>query len=115
MEGTIGAASRAWYRGSIDAFRATTANEILGQLVHASGNVKTTERDAWMAEIAALRAQLDGLRGTLLLEFSIPRMGRRIDAVLLIGPVVVVLEFKVGADRVPRRSAASRCGITRST
>ena len=30
------------------------------------------------------------------MEFSIPRMGRRIDAVLLIGPIVFVVEFKVG-------------------
>ncbi len=27
------------------------------------------------------------------LEFSIPRMGRRIDTVLLVGPVVFVVEF----------------------
>jgi hypothetical protein len=30
------------------------------------------------------------------LEFNIPRMGSRVDAVLLIGPVVFVVEFKVG-------------------
>ena len=30
------------------------------------------------------------------LEFSIPRMGQRIDVVLLIGAVIFVLEFKVG-------------------
>src|SRR5262249_33492890 len=34
----------------------------------------------------------------LYLEFSIPRMGRRIDALAIIGPVILVLEFKVGAD-----------------
>src|SRR5688500_11696844 len=97
MEGTIGAASRAWYGGSIDAFCAASPHAILGQLAHASGSVKATERDAWMAEITVLQAQLNGLRGDLFLEFSIPRMGRRIDAVVLVGPVVAVLEFKVGA------------------
>jgi hypothetical protein len=60
--------------------------------------VKPTERDAWIAEIAVLQAQTRGLAGSIFLEFSIPRMGRRIDAVLLIGPVVFVLEFKAGAD-----------------
>jgi hypothetical protein len=43
-----------------------------------------------------LQICLAGLTGSLFLEFNIPRMGRRIDAVLLIGPVVFVLEFKVG-------------------
>jgi hypothetical protein len=31
-------------------------------------------------------------------EFTIPRMGRRIDAVVIIGSVIFVLEFKVGED-----------------
>ena len=39
---------------------------------------------------------LVGLKGTIFLEFSIPRMGSRADAVLLIGPIVFVVEFKVG-------------------
>jgi len=39
---------------------------------------------------------LTGLTGSLYLEFDIPRMGRRIDAVVLNGPVVFVVEFKVG-------------------
>ncbi|MDZ4713709.1 MAG: DUF2075 domain-containing protein, partial [bacterium] len=35
-------------------------------------------------------------RGEIYFEFSIPRMGRRIDAVLIIKNVIFVLEFKVG-------------------
>ena len=50
------------------------------------------------------QAQTRGLTGSLFLEFSIPRMGRRIDAVLLLGSVVFVLEFKVGAT-VPTAEA----------
>ena len=38
----------------------------------------------------------------MFLEFNIPRMGRRIDAVLLIGPVVFVIEFKVGESTFDR-------------
>lgn len=36
------------------------------------------------------------------MEFSIPRMGRRIDTVLLIGPIVFVIEFKVGDAHIDR-------------
>jgi len=49
-----------------------------------------------LAQISLLQDQLSGLTGSVFLEFSIPRMGRRVDAVVLIGPVVFVLEFKVG-------------------
>ena len=45
---------------------------------------------------------LVGLTGALFLEFNIPRMGRRIDAVLLVGPVVFVIEFKVGESAFDR-------------
>ena len=49
-----------------------------------------------MEEIAFLQKSLDGLNGTLYLEFNIPRIGSRVDVVLLVGPVVFVVEFKVG-------------------
>ena len=55
-----------------------------------------TQRDAWLRQFEILRDSLSGLSGAILLEFNIPRMGRRIDAVLLVGPVVFVLEFKIG-------------------
>ena len=55
-----------------------------------------TQRDAWLAEINILRTVLSDYNGAVYFEYSIPRMGRRIDVVLLIGPVIFVLEFKVG-------------------
>lgn len=55
-----------------------------------------TQRDAWLAEIEILRSQLKGVDGSVFFEFNIPRMGRRVDVVLLIGSVVFALEFKVG-------------------
>jgi hypothetical protein len=70
---------------------------IVGRLVTNSDfDVLPTQRDAWLDQIGLLKKELVGLTGTLFMEFSIPRMGRRIDAVLLIGPIVFVLEFKVG-------------------
>jgi hypothetical protein len=47
-------------------------------------------------QIQLLKKELVSLTGMLFMEFSIPRMGRRIDVVLLIGPIVFVVEFKVG-------------------
>lgn len=58
--------------------------------------VEPAQRNAWLDQIVILKATLPGLTGTLFLEFNIPRMGRRVDVVLVIGAAVVVLEFKVG-------------------
>lgn len=95
---SLGPASRAWYGASIEEFRRSGADTILGQLAaHGEFALLETQRDAWLAEIEFLRAQLGGLTGSLFFEFSIPRMGRRIDVVLLVGGIVFVVEFKIGA------------------
>ena len=47
-------------------------------------------------EIDILRETLGSYEGNIYFEYDIPRMGRRIDVVLLIGPVIFVLEFKAG-------------------
>ena len=56
---------------------------------------------AWTATLACLRAALDGWAEAagweLLLEFSLVRLGRRIDAVLATPAAILVLEFKAGA------------------
>ena len=55
-----------------------------------------TQRDAWLEEAELLQHVLARHTGALYLEFTVPRMGRRIDAVVIIGSVIFVLEFKVG-------------------
>src|SRR4029450_7879933 len=40
--------------------------------------------------------------GSIFFEFNIPRMGRRIDVVLVIGAVVFAIEFKVGEKAFDR-------------
>ena len=91
-------ASRAWYASSVENFRATATEEILGTLTKNGGyTLLLTQRDAWIAQIEFLRERIRGLAGSLFFEFSIPRMGRRIDVVLLTGGIVFVVEFKVGA------------------
>jgi hypothetical protein len=100
---SIVAASRAWYGASIDEFLTTHADAIVGQLViNCEFTVLPTQTNAWLAQIDYLRGRLAGLTGSIFFEFSIPRMGRRIDVVLLLGPVVFVLEFKVGASDFDR-------------
>ena len=89
--------SRAWYHATITEFLLSEPENVLGKLA-ANGEfaLLQTQRDAWLVQIKVLAEALVGLNGSLFLEFSIPRMGRRIDAVVLSGPIVFAIEFKVG-------------------
>ena len=88
---------RAWYAASIADFLLAEVASIIGRLSQNSDfAVLPTQRDAWIEEIEILKAHLNGLSGSILLEFMIPRMGRRIDAVLLVGGGVLAVEFKIG-------------------
>lgn len=95
---------RAWYAASIYDFCWADANAILGLLTANAGgfSVEPSQRDAWVAQISFLKEALSGLEGSIFLEFSIPRMGRRLDAALLVGPVIFAVEFKVGATGFDR-------------
>jgi hypothetical protein len=88
---------RAWYAASFEQFIADSIDEVLGQLTNNSNRtIELGQRDAWRSQIEFLKQWLRGRAGTVLLEFNIPRMGLRADAVLLISGCVVILEFKVG-------------------
>ena len=92
-----GPQSRAWYGAAIEAFIQTPVNEVVNSLiVNSDFPVLPTQRDAWIGSLDILGRSLEGLEGSLFLEFNIPRMGRRIDAVVIVGPVCLVVEFKVG-------------------
>lgn len=98
-----GSRARYWYGAAISEFVAASANAVVGQIVtNAEFAVLPTQRDAWLSQIAFLRSQLTELSGSIFFEFSIPRMGRRIDVVLLVGPVVFAIEFKVGDKTLDR-------------
>lgn len=91
--------NRAFYSNTLPAFLNSSDEQILGILaLNNQFALEQTQRDAWLEEIRILKTVLESYSdgGAIYLEFSIPRMGQRIDAVLLIGSVIFVLEFKVG-------------------
>lgn len=94
---------RAYYTASIGVFLESAPETILGTLAaNSEMPVEPPQRDAWLKEIKILKASLQGLDGTLFLEFNVPRMGKRIDAVIAAGALVVVIEFKVGERNYAR-------------
>jgi DUF2075 family protein len=54
------------------------------------------QNKSWERQIEILKKSLVGLSGLIYFEFSIPRMGKRVDCILIIRNIVFVVEFKVG-------------------
>lgn len=95
--------SRAWYEATIPNFFAAHPDTILGCLQrNAEYTTLETQAAAWVVQVDVLREALVGIEGQILLEFEIPRMGRRIDAVVITRGVVLAIEFKVGSETFDR-------------
>ena len=87
---------RAYYSSTIYDFCNQAPDQILGEIARAhSFDLTGFQRDAWIEQTNLLKEVLFSHKGKIYFEFSIPRMGRRIDAVVIIGPAVFVIEFKV--------------------
>lgn len=92
--------NRYFYADSITNFVGSSENEILGALAaENSFDLVDLQRNAWQFEIQMLKEILrNKADGQILFEYSIPRLGKRIDVVLLLQGIVFALEFKVGAE-----------------
>lgn len=92
---------RAYYSDKIAAFLTASQDQILGELAkkhHFSLDI--WQKNAWIEQIANLKGHLSQFRdGDIFLEFSIPRMGKRVDVLLLIAGIIFVVEYKEGARR----------------
>ncbi|MBO4570573.1 MAG: DUF2075 domain-containing protein [Bacteroidales bacterium] len=92
---------RCFYDDPIAVFLVKKDEEILGVLSKDNTFDLTLEqRDAWMEEISIMKHVLRELNqpGHIIFEYTIPRLGKRIDVTLLINGIVFCLEFKAGED-----------------
>jgi len=93
---------RSYFASTIEKFMMMPETEVLGQLVKANQfALEQTQRDAWLEQIGILKTVLSSYTGGIYFEYAIPRMGKRIDVVLLIESVIFVLEFKSGEKEFP--------------
>ena len=94
------ATTRYYYSSAISEFiREEGTSIIVGKLTESSQhdiNKKTSS--SWKEEINSLKEALKDYsgRGSIYLEYNIPRMGRRVDAIVLIDGIVFILEYKTG-------------------
>ena len=95
---------RCLYDSRIDAFIEKEKESIFGALCDKyHGDALTTTREAWMGEIEILQRELCSWKNTdgrIVFEYDIPRLGKRVDVVLLLRGIVFCLEFKVGETSI---------------
>lgn len=90
--------NRAYYKNSITNFITEDKNTIFGELSikHTNRQLEDLQKNAWLKQIDILKDQLEGLPGQIYFEFAIPRMGKRVDNVVILEDKIFLLEFKVG-------------------
>ncbi|MAI61133.1 MAG: hypothetical protein CBB87_01435 [Micavibrio sp. TMED27] len=93
--------ARSYYQDDIADFLKADPDKVLGELAHNHHfALDISQKNAWLEQIDNLKHQLSkSYDGQIFFEFSIPRMGKRVDVVLLIHDIVFVLEYKAGAKQ----------------
>ena len=96
--------TRCLFDSDLDSFLNRDKESIFGVLCDRyHGDALTTSREAWMGEIEILQRELITWRGYdahIIFEYDIPRLGKRIDVVLLLKGIIFCLEFKVGETKI---------------
>lgn len=95
---------RCLYHDSFMDFLRAPEASVLGTLCdNYHGDAKTTTREAWKGEISSAKeliSQLADKDGRIVFEYDIPRLGKRIDVVLLYKGIIFCLEYKVGEAHI---------------
>ena len=91
---------RCLYHEHLREFLECNNAEILGSIITSyHGDSQSTTIESWEEEIRILKDQLSTWADEdayIIFEYNIPRLGKRIDAVLLLRGVIFCMEFKVG-------------------
>ncbi|MGC3979025.1 MAG: DUF2075 domain-containing protein [Paludibacteraceae bacterium] len=86
-----------YFGDTIDNFFQKNTEEIIGSITLSNQfDSNLNQNKSWKQQIEILKNSLAGLTGMIYFEFSIPRMGKRVDCILIIQNIVFVVEFKVG-------------------
>ena len=86
-----------YYKDDIPSFISKSTKEIIGEITLSNQfDSNRNQNKSWEFQIYFLQKALRQYEGTIFFEFSIPRMGKRVDAIVLIWNTVFVIEFKVG-------------------
>jgi len=92
--------NRAYYSSSICDFCIEDGDSIYGKISGEYDLNKLTiqQANAWKSQIKILKQTILNFNGKVYFEFTIPRMGKRVDNILIIDNCIFVLEFKIGSN-----------------
>mgnify|MGYP000725354455 CR=1 FL=1 len=97
---------RSYYANCVNVFCNQKPDQILGEIVRNNQfALEQKQRNTWVYEITLLQKVLSGFNyGDVAFEYTIPRIGDRIDNVFLLNGVIYLIEFKVGEDTYPKHA-----------
>ncbi len=89
-----------YFKDSIQSFLKKSTEEIIGQITIANPfDSNSNQNKSWNRQIVILKKALHPFNGIIFFEFTIPRMGKRVDVLVIINNVIFIIEFKVGESR----------------
>src|SRR5579872_6516533 len=101
----------AFYRAAVPEFLGHEVDLVIGRLSTVTrlglSELTAEQLEAWRSQLTILRSALvrfSDEKSQLLLEYPIPRRGKRIDAVIIVGNLILVIEFKCGARKYDRQA-----------
>lgn len=91
--------NRAYYSSSITNFIFEDTDSIYGKISgqYDLNNLVKQQSNAWKQQVQLLKNQLLGFEGKIYFEFTIPRMGKRVDNIIIIDNCIFIVEFKIGS------------------
>jgi len=96
--------NRAYYSGFITSFVSEDLTSVLGVISSNSGKDDILQKNAWKRQIEILQKELKGVVGKIFFEFTIPRMGKRVDNILIINNCIFVIEFKINSIKYEKHA-----------
>ena len=92
--------TKSYFGSTIQEFIQKDSQSILGSLTSSENIFDITSRtsSAWMNEINIMKKVLTDIQGYIHFEFIIPRMGKRVDILLIVKNIIFIIEFKVGSE-----------------
>lgn len=92
--------NKAYYSNFINDFISEDSQTIYGKISgqYDLNKLNIQQFNAWKSQIKILKETISAFSGKIYFEFTIPRMGKRVDNILIIGNCIFVLEFKIGSN-----------------
>lgn len=92
-----------YYKNSIQSFIINSTKEIIGHInISNQFDSSKNQNKSWEIQIPLLKESLYKFDGTIFFEFSIPRIGERVDVLVIVNNIIFIIEFKVGENKYIR-------------